>query len=318
MSESQGYKLGMKMGLTNKSALFAKIRREGSKREVELLMGSGPANTAFRRGLKSAAFELSRGKRRPAARQKTTRQRLTTAKRPAAKRKSSKRKSSRPKYFSEKQVEAWYKKVPLKVGRYEAYDSTTEYTTKEDMTSEERKDISVWYEIPGTDGAWILSQEYRDSPFVLSANDASEQFSGTLTQMKKKLAAISRRKRKNPDHSRINSDTHATVDGIEVSRVPDSPEKGVTEYYLIDFRGSIEETGPGGLWYDGAFAHRVPGGFLVVDGLAIHKFYKRLPTAAQVAKLIGENYSGVTEDAYLIPKSGVIQFARYKNSKHFV
>jgi hypothetical protein len=210
MSESQGYKLGMKMGLTNKSALFAKIRREGSKREVELLMGNGPANTAFRRGLKSAAFELSRGKRRPATRKKTTRQRLTTAKRAAAK-----------------------------------------------------------------------------------------------------------RKRKNPDQSRINSDTNATVDGIEVSRVPDSPEKGVTEYYLVDFRGSIEEAGPGGLWYDGAFAHRVPGGFLVVDGLAIHKFYKRLPTAAQVAKLIGENYSGYTEDAYLIPKSGVIQFAGYKNSKHF-
>lgn len=208
MSESQGYKLGMRLGLSDKSALFAKVRRDGSKREVELLMGSGSANTAFRRGLKSAAFELKQGKRRPATRKKTTRkkttrQRLTTARRPAAKSKSSSRKSSRPKYFSESQVEAWYRKVPRKVGRYEAYDSTTEYTTKEDMTSEERKDIAVWYEIPGTDGAWILSQEYRDSPFVLSANDASERFSGTLAQMKKKLAAISRRKsssskRKNP------------------------------------------------------------------------------------------------------------------------
>lgn len=79
MSESQGYKLGMKMGLSDKGALFAKIRRDGSKREVELLMGSGSASTAFRRGLKQAAFELKQGKRRPAARQKTTRQRLTTA-----------------------------------------------------------------------------------------------------------------------------------------------------------------------------------------------------------------------------------------------
>lgn len=750
MSESQGYKLGMKLGLSDKSALFNAVRQKGTKREVDLLMEKGEANTAFRRGLKSAAFELSKGKRRPATRKKTTRkkttrQRLTTARRPAAKRDvldrsarsealkvlkqkyvaegytkreaarlaredlnalevylesgidpktgkaprlkdidypgkrkrtSSSRKSSRPKYFSESQVEAWYEKVPRKVGRYEAYDSTTEYTTKEDMTSEERKDISVWYEIPGTDGAWILSQEYRDSPFVLSANDASERFSGTLAQMKKKLASISRRKsssrkssrkdrsvaqdwnqkettkwfatlgkkignfkvwdswvyavvdqpvelrasyaggsledpgmvweitqikgqpavltgqesgrgrsverytgtlaqmkkklvaisrrkssrgkgstrritrskptrmmseqkfwpivrslqwrtaktgvpdlenrsekfqslvsagqrkpfdarlkqlgqkldesiqawvaqtgkriplgddsygdllnhiiglgkteytqtlrspkrafdradsldyvenfvyitfppsrkrknpevsgarlasggfrsrtglarrgsegpltardrrrsedkyvkslpkmlaelkaeraqanlpsylidfydtqiaeleeelasyvvksspktprrkkgrrkRKNPDPSRINSDTNATVDGIEVSRVPDSPEKGVTEYYLIDFRGSMEETGPGGLWYDGAFAHRVPGGFLVVDGLAIHKFYSRLPTAAQVARLIGENYSGVTEDAYLIPKSGSTQFARVKDFEHY-
>jgi hypothetical protein len=204
MSESQGYKLGMKMGLSDKQALFDAIRERGSKREVALLMGRGAANHAFRSGLKSAAFALSKDERRPAARQKTTRKkttrkRLTTAKRPAA-RKASRRGASRPRYFSERQVEAWYKKVPKKVGRYEAYDSTTSYTTEEDMTSEERKDVSVWYEIPGVeDSVWILSQEYRDSPFVLSANDGSrQQFSGTLAQMKKKLASISRRKRKNP------------------------------------------------------------------------------------------------------------------------
>jgi hypothetical protein len=174
MSESQGYKLGMKMGLSDKQALFDAIRERGSKREVALLMGRGAANHAFRSGLKSAAFALSKDERRPAARQKTTRKkttrkRLTTAKRPAA-RKASRRAASRPRYFSERQVEAWYKKVPKKVGRYEAYDSTTSYTTEEDMTSEERKDVSVW----------------------------GQQFSGTLAQMKKKLASISRRKRKNP------------------------------------------------------------------------------------------------------------------------
>ena len=210
MSESQGYKLGMKMGLSDKRALFDAVREHGSKREVELLMGSGAANHAFRAGLKSAAFKLSKGERRPAARKKTTRQRLTTAKRPATKRKASSRKSSRPKYFSEKQVLAWFDKIPRKIGRYQPYDSKAGWTTEEDMTSEERKDLAVWYasagpdqafgvDIPDSADVWVLSQEYRDSPFVLSANDGSgQQFSGTLAQMKKKLAAISRRKRKNP------------------------------------------------------------------------------------------------------------------------
>ena len=61
MSESQGYKLGMKMGLSDKRDLFDAVRERGSKREVELLKGSSSASTAFRRGLKSAARQIRSG-----------------------------------------------------------------------------------------------------------------------------------------------------------------------------------------------------------------------------------------------------------------
>lgn len=280
MSESQGYKLGMKMGLSDKSALFAKIRRDGSKREVELLMGSGSANTAFRRGLKSAAFELSKGKRRPAARKKTTRQRLTTAKRPAAKRdvldrsaqrealkvlkqeyvergytkreaarlaredlnalevylesgidpktgkaprlkdidypgkrkrtssrrKSSSRKSSRKdrsvaQDWNQKETTKWFASLGPKVGNLEMVDDQVYAVRGQPIRLR-----AAYMEEPDEDTGivWEITQ-VKGEPAVLQAHDLGtrgydvvQRHTGTLAQMKKKLAAISRRKRKNP------------------------------------------------------------------------------------------------------------------------
>ena len=216
MSESQGYKLGMKMGLSDKSALFAKIRRDGSKREVELLMGSGSANTAFRRGLKSAAFELSKGKRRPAARKKTTRkkttrQRLTTAKRPAAKRKrtssrrtSSSRKSSRKdrsvaQDWNQKETTKWFATLGEKIGNFKVWDSWV-YAVVDQPVELRASYASGSLEDPGM--VWEITQ-IKGQPAVLAGQESGrgrsvERYTGTLTQMKKKLAAISRRKRKNP------------------------------------------------------------------------------------------------------------------------
>ena len=209
MSESQGYKLGMKLGLSDKSALFAKIRRDGSKREVDLLMEKGEANTAFRRGLKSAAFELSKGKRRPAARQKTTRkkttrQRLTTAKRPAAKRKSSSRKSSRKdrsvaKDWNQKETTKWFASLGEKIGNFKVWDSWV-YAVVDQPVELRASYASGSLEDPGM--VWEITQ-MKGQPAVLTSQESGrgrsvERYTGTLAQMKKKLAAISRRKRKNP------------------------------------------------------------------------------------------------------------------------
>ena len=205
MSESQGYKLGMKLGLSDKSALFSKVRRDGSKREVELLMGSGSANTAFRRGLKSAAFELKQGKRRPAARQKTTRkkttrQRLTTAKRPAAKRKSSSRKSSRkdrsaPQDWNQKETTKWFATLGEKIGNFKVWDSWV-YAVVDQPVELRASYASGSLEDPGM--VWEITQ-VKGQPAVLTGQESGrgrsvERYTGTLAQMKKKLAAISRRK----------------------------------------------------------------------------------------------------------------------------
>ncbi len=280
MSESQGYKLGMKLGLSDKSALFSKVRRDGSKREVELLMGSGSANTAFRRGLKSAAFELKQGKRRPAARQKTTRkkttrQRLTTAKRPAAKRDvldrstqtealkvlkqryvaegytkresarlaredlnalevylesgidpktgkaprlkdidypgkrkrtSSSRKSSRKdrsvaQDWNQKETTKWFATLGPKIGNFKSWDDQV-YAVIGEPIKLRAAYTGGSYEDPGI--VWEITQ-VKGEPAILQGHDSDtrgydvvERHTGTLAQMKKKLAAISRRKRKNP------------------------------------------------------------------------------------------------------------------------
>ena len=200
MSESQGYKLGMKLGLSDKSALFSKVRRDGSKREVELLMGSGSASTAFRRGLKSAAFELKQGKRRPATRQKTTRQRLTTARRPAAKRTSSSRKSSRKDRsaapdWNQKETTKWFATLGEKIGNFKVWDSWV-YAVVDQPVELRASYASGSLEDPGM--VWEITQ-VKGQPAVLTGQESGrgrsvERYTGTLTQMKKKLAAISRRK----------------------------------------------------------------------------------------------------------------------------
>jgi len=342
MYKSQGYKLGMKMGLSDKNALFVKIRRDGSEREVDLLMKKGKANTAFRRGLKSAAADLSKGKRRPAARQKTTRkkttrQRLTTAKRPAAKRKRTS--SSRTSYqedrsmfkdWNQKETTKWFASLGEKIGNFKSWDDQVYAVIGEPFKLRAAYSGGT-YEDPGI--VWEITQ-VKGEPAILQGHDSDtrgydvvERHTGTLAQMKKKLASISRRKRKNPVDDWYSPGfftDDATVDGIEVERIREDLDdakkygatprmKGVTKYSLVDFRGSEEAVRKGllhgmGLEYEGAFAHPVPGGFVLVDGLDIHQFYKRLPTAAQVARLIGKTYSGWDKaSGYLIPKQGAIR-----------
>ena len=232
MSESQGYKLGMKLGLSDKSALFAKIRRDGSKREVELLMEKGEANTAFRRGLKSAAVELSKGKRRPAARKKTTRQRLTTAKRPAAKRKRTS--SSRTSYqedrsmfkdWNQKETTKWFATLGEKIGNFKVWDSWV-YAVVDQPVELRASYASGSLEDPGM--VWEITQ-VKGQPAVLTGQESGrgrsvERYTGTLAQMKKKLASISRRKRKNPSKwQRFLQTARAIEDGQYPT--PDSPPK---------------------------------------------------------------------------------------------
>ena len=207
MPESRGYKLGMKLGLSDKSALFAKIRQDGSKREVDLLMKKGEANTAFRRGLKSAAFDLSKGKRRPAARQKTTRkkttrQRLTTAKRPAVKRTSSRRKSSRKdrsvaKDWNQKETTKWFASLGPKIGNFKSWDDQV-YAVIGEPIKLRAAYTGGSYEDPGI--VWEITQ-VKGEPAILQGHDSDTRgydvvarHTGTLAQMKKKLAAISRRR----------------------------------------------------------------------------------------------------------------------------